>query len=200
MLKNEKSNAHYEIQDRRLHAARQLPSWLTFDVGQNMKRCLLIAIVALMLVCGCRPVLIRYKHVVVAESAKLKVTERSAESNDSQGKPLSKPRIGLPTKSILTGNGYVVTVYTPVNSLPVVFLKASDERQKVLALRGAHLRQLEKRSGLGIEGYSHSFIVDEANGAPMEFDVLAEQGTVLSHEKIVYDVISRGYVWAIDAL
>jgi ribosomal protein S18 acetylase RimI-like enzyme len=30
---NENSNVNHEIQIRRLHAARQLPSWLTFDIG-----------------------------------------------------------------------------------------------------------------------------------------------------------------------
>ncbi|MGD1089978.1 MAG: hypothetical protein ABR955_14835, partial [Verrucomicrobiota bacterium] len=141
--------------------------------------------------------LFRYKHVVVDESSKLKVTERSTESNDSQGKPLFGRMIGLPTKSILTGNGYVVTVSTPVNSIPVVFLKAYDKQRKVLDLRGAHFRVLET-SAMGLEGYRYSFIVDEANGAPMEFDVVSEQGVVLGHEKIRYHVVSRGYTWTIE--
>jgi len=35
VLQDEKSNARYEIQFRSLHAARQLPSWLTSDVRQR---------------------------------------------------------------------------------------------------------------------------------------------------------------------
>jgi len=142
--------------------------------------------------------LIRYKHVVVDESSQLKVTERSTESNDSQGKPLSWRRIGLPTKSILTGSGYIVIVDTPVNSMPVVFLKANDEQKKLLNLRGAHFRVLDKTSAMGPEGYRYSFIVDEANGDPMEFDVVSAQGVIFGHEKIRYHVVSRGYAWAID--
>jgi hypothetical protein len=138
--------------------------------------------------------------VVVAESATLKVIERSTESNDSQGKPLSGRKIGLPTKSILTGSSYVVTVSTPVNSTAVVFLRADDNNMKTLDLRGAHLRQLEKKSGMGLEGYRYSFIVDEATGDSMEFDVVTEQGAVLGHEKIKYDVVSRGYVWVIESI
>ena len=165
-----------------------------------MKSRLLLAVGCAILVCGCAPVLIRYKHLVVAESATLKVTERSTESQDPQGKTLSAPRIGLPTKSVLTGSGYVVTIFTPVNSMAVVFLRADDQNKKTLDLRGAHLRQLENKSGMWLEGYRYSFIVDEATGDSMEFDVVSEQGAVLGHEKIKYDVVSRGYVWVIDTI
>src|SRR5580704_14481750 len=76
--------------------------------------------------------LISYKHVVVDENSNLKVTEQSTEANDSQGKPLFWGKIRLPTKSVLTESGYIVIVGTPVNSMPVVFLKADDKQKKVL--------------------------------------------------------------------
>jgi hypothetical protein len=142
--------------------------------------------------------LISYKHIVVDENSKLKVTERSTESNDSQGKPLFWRKIGLPTKSTLTGSDYIVIADTPVNSMPVVFLKADDKQKKMLDLRGAHFRALDKKSAMGLDGYRYSFIIDEANGDPMEFDIVSEQGVVLGHEKIKYRVVSRGYAWAID--
>lgn len=165
-----------------------------------MKSRLFIAVACIVLVCGCAPVLIRYQHVVVSESATLKAIERSTESNDSQGKPLSSRKIGLPTKSILTGMGYVVTVSTPVNSSRAVFLRVEDENKNVLDLRGPHLQRIERKSGMGPEDYRYSFILDEATGDSIEFDVVTEQGAVLGHEKIKYDVVSRGYVWAVDAL
>ena len=174
---------------------------LTPDVGQRKMKCRFFTVVVIaLLLSGCAPTLIRYKHVVVTESATVKVLERSSESNDSQGKPLSGQIIGLPTKSVLTGSNYIVTIFTPVNSSAVVFLRADDHNMKALDLRGAHLRQLEKKSGMGLQGYRYSFIVDEANGGSMEFDVVSEQGSVLGHENIKYDVVSRGYVWVINSI
>lgn len=165
-----------------------------------MKRRLLLAVACTALACGCAPALSRYKHVVVAESAKVKVLEWSTESNDSQGRPLSSKKIGLPTKSVLTTSGYVVTVLTPVNPTAVVFLKAEDENQKALVLRGAHMRQIEENSGMGLEGYRYSFIVGEATENSIDFDVVTEQGAVLGHEKVRYEVVSRGYVWVVDSV
>ena len=149
---------------------------------------------------GCSPVLIRYKHVVVVESATVTVIERSAESNDSRGKPLSGRKIGLPTKSILTERGYVVTILTPMNSAPVVFLEAEDQNKKALDLRGAHMNLLGKKFATGPEGFCYSFNVKEAAGDSMEFDVVTEQGVILGHEQIKYYVVSRGYIWVIDAI
>jgi len=165
-----------------------------------MKSRLILALGCAIFASGCQPVLIRYKHVVVAESATLKITERSSESNDSQGKPLSAAKTGLPTKSVLTGTGYVVTISTPVNASAVVFLRADDDKKNPLDIRGAHLRPLERKSGMGLEGFRYSFLVDEASGNLMEFDVVTDQGVVIGHEKIRYDVVSRGYVWVIDAI
>lgn len=165
-----------------------------------MKPRLFIAVACSVLLCGCAPVLIRYKHVVVVESATLKVVERSTESNDSQGRPLSGRKIGLPAKSILSGNGYVVTILTPANSSRAVFLTAVDPNKRELSLRGAHLCRLAKKSGLGPDACGYAFLVEEAAGNPMDFDVVTAEGIILGHEKIEYDVISRGYVWIIDAV
>ena len=178
---------------------RQSPVAVAELVRQRkMKSRLFIAVACAVFVCGCEPVLMRYEHPVVTESATLKVIERSTESNDLHGKPLSGRKIGLPIKSILTGRGYVVTVFTPMNFMPMVFLKADDEKKKALDLRGAHLRQLKKESRMSLDGYRYSFILDEATGDSIEFDIVTDQGVVLGHEKIKYDVISRGYVWVID--
>jgi hypothetical protein len=140
--------------------------------------------------------LIRYKHAVVEESSKVKVVERSTESNDSQGKPLSARKIGLPTKSILTERGYTVTIYTPVNSMPVVFLGAVDGKGNTLDLQGALLDEIKWKFETG----RYTFSLDKAAGGPMEFDVVSKQGVVLGHEKVKYAVVSRGYVWADDSL
>jgi len=145
--------------------------------------------------CGCMPVLIHYKHVVVKESPKLKVVERSTESNSSDGSPLSNPKIGLPIKSLLSTSDYIIEIYTPINSIPVVFLKCADAQQQELELRGANLLKLDP-----INDYHYSFIVDEAAGKPLDFIVITNDGRLIGHEKVVYELISRGYVWAIDAL
>lgn len=165
-----------------------------------MKLRLFIAISCSVFLCGCAPVLIRYKHVIVSESATLKVVERSTESNDAQGKPLSGRKIGLPTRSALTGNGYVVTILTPMNSAPMLFLKVEDQNRKALDLRGAHLHLFGGKFATGSESPSYFFNLKEAAKDSIEFDVITGQGVILGHEKIKYDVVSRGYVWAIDAL
>jgi hypothetical protein len=165
-----------------------------------MKPFLFILVFCTVGLCGCAPALIRYKHVVVHESATIKTTERSTESNDSQGRPLSASKTGLPTKSILSGRGYVVIIRAPVNTEPVVFLRATDEMNNALKIQGSHLLEIEKTSALGLEGYNYSFLVREARGAPIEFEVIAKDGAILGHEKIEYDVVSRGYVWVIDSI
>jgi hypothetical protein len=169
--------------------------WLRIVISKYFLLC-----VCTLIACGCSVELIRYKHVVVEESSKVKVVERSTESNDSQGKPLSAPKIGLPTRSILTDKDFTVTIYTPVNSMPVAFLRADDERGNSLDLKGAFLERLDSKTGMGIKGYRYTFIVEKAAGDPMEFDVVSRQGVVLGHEKIGYAVTSRGYVWANDSL
>ena len=148
---------------------------------------------------GCVPHLFRYMHVVLHESPTLKVVKRSTESNDTQGKPLSGRRVGLPTKSVLTRPDYTIVISTQLNSGPSVFLK-SEGRKQVVRLSGAHLREMGKLSVMGPEGHSYAFIVDEARGAPLEFDVISKDGSVVGHEKIGYDVVSRGYQWEVDSL
>ncbi|MEZ5414193.1 MAG: hypothetical protein R3F03_07755 [Opitutaceae bacterium] len=152
------------------------------------------------LLSGCAPKLFRYMHVVVKESPALKVVERSTESNDTQGKPLSGRKIGLPTKSVLTRSDYTIVVSTRLNYAAVVFLRVESVKRKVARLNGPHLRAIEERSGMGLEGYGYSFLVAQAQGAPLEFDVLSDDGSIIGHEKIIYSVVSRGYQWAIDTL
>jgi hypothetical protein len=50
---NEAPNAHHKIQIRILHAARQFPSWLTFDVLQ-MKRIFVPLLTLSLLLCACQ--------------------------------------------------------------------------------------------------------------------------------------------------
>ncbi len=162
-----------------------------------MKR-LLIAATAGLLLCACTR-LVRYHHLVVTGSAGLEVTERSNVSNDSQGNPLSAAKIGLPTKSIVRGKGYTVTIHTPSNATPVVFLKVDGGKSnRALSLRGAFLGPLEGNSAMGLEGYQYYFMVDEAAGRPIAFDVLTPRGGLLGKESLRYKLTSRGHVWVTE--
>jgi len=157
-------------------------------------------LIVVVLLSRCGPTLVNYEHLVVDENSKLEVIERSTASNSSQGDPLSGQKTDLPTKCILKGNGYVVTIDIPTNPFPVVFLRIVNENEEELSIRGAYLRDLDESSGAGIDGFQYSFIVDDADGDAIEFDVLGEQGVVLGHEKISYKVVSRGFAWAIDSI
>jgi hypothetical protein len=164
-----------------------------------MKSRLYLTVALVVVACGCWR-RIDYKHVVVAESDALKVQERSTNSTSSQGEPLSRPRVGLPTLSVLTRTNYTVVINTPVNAVAVVFLRVESNDKSELHLRGPHLFELERTSGAALEGYRSSFLVSQAKGAPIEFDVVRQDGVVIGRESIKYQLVSRGYIWAVDAL
>ena len=166
-------------------------------VNKKMTKYLLASVALTILLFGCQFKLYRYKHVVVAENSGLEVIERSTESNSSQGKPLSWQRTDLPLKSILREQDFVVTVYTPMNPTPEIYFEAETKDEESLDLRGAHLRALTKTRS---DGHHYYFVLNDANGDPIEFDVVDENDAVLGHVKITYKVVSRGYEWILDGL
>ncbi|MFP6583575.1 MAG: hypothetical protein VCD00_13615 [Candidatus Hydrogenedentota bacterium] len=84
--------------------------------------------------------------------------------------------------------------------MPVVFLRALDKEKHVLDLQGEHLRKIGENSGMSLKGYQYSFIVEDADGAPIQFDVIDRQEVVIGHEHVAYDLVSRGFLFVIDAL
>ena len=165
-------------------------------LGKAMKHACALALGVLLLASGCGRV--SYTHPVVAEGNGLRVVERSSESKSSQGKPLSGAKIGLPTKSLIQRVEYAIDIKTPLNAIPVMFLRAHDSAGSDLRLNGAHLHELDKRSAGSLDGDRYTFYLDAAKGLPLEFDVITPAGTVLGHEKIEYRVVSRGHIWVVE--
>ena len=144
---------------------------------------------------GLAPQLYRYKHVVLHARAGLEVLDRSTTSPDAAGMPLSGAKVGFPLACVISAQEYAITVGTPLNSAPVLFLRAEDRKKAMLQLRGAHLVDLDPRSGMFLKGFRYSFLILQADGAPLEFDVIAEDGHRLGRERLRYDLVSRGYKW-----
>lgn len=145
---------------------------------------------------ACAPYVIRHKHVLIDETATLKVVERSAEKKDINGEPLSAATIDQPVKYIITRLNYVVTIRTPIanTSAPGIRLVAENEKKERLIIRGPHILELPR----GIEWHDYVFSPQKAEGAALEFDVVSEQGEILGHEKINYKLITHGCVTGVE--
>ena len=180
------------------HGPRQAHVWLIFDVGRKMKFIVSIAVGVLLFTTGCGWV--RYMHPVVAERNGVRVIDRSRDSTSSQGKPLSGAKIGLPTKSVITRGDYTIEIRTPINPLPVMFLRAHSSKGDELRLKGAHLHELDNRSGGWLEGDRYTFYLDAAKGAPLQFEVVTPTSALLGREKVEYEMISRGRIWTFDGI
>ena len=161
-----------------------------------MKHAFALALSILLLASGCSRV--SYMHPVVSERNGLRVVERSSESKSSEGKPLSGAKLGLPTKSGIQRTEYAIEINTPLNAIPVMFLRARDSAGNDLRLNGAHLCELDKRSAGYLDGDRYTFYLDAAKGAPLEFDVITPTGGVLGHEKLEYKLVSRGHIWVLE--
>jgi hypothetical protein len=134
------------------------------------------------------------------KSSKLKILEKSNTSTDSQGQPVYRAKIDLPTKLRLTSNNYVIDISIPVNSSPVVFLAVTDKHGKILPASGHDIASISELSVLRKEGYRYSFLVDQAAGRPLKITVSDEEGKVLGTEELPYKIISRGFIFAEDWL
>ena len=142
---------------------------------------------------GCAPYLISYEHVCVDESPTLRIIKVSAQSNASDGSPLLAAKVGLPVEARLEGNGYEITIHTPVNSQSVAFLNAHSSSGSPLVLVGPNLRRLQ-------QNYQYSFLVRETKGSPISFSVFDSQGKLLGTELITYRIQSRGFTYGIEAI
>jgi len=151
--------------------------------------------VSVLLACmGCNMKKITYKHVVFDENASLKVIERSqGVEKSSDGKPLLKQVVGLPIHLQVMKSLYKIDVFTPINAEPVVFLDVLSGGGKVFTLKGAHLQPIKAN-------YQYSFLVDGANGAPVQVEILDATGERLGLETLTYKVINRGYTYCLDSL
>ena len=149
---------------------------------------------------ACAPYLHRYRHACFEEKNGLRVYERSATSTDTQGKKLTLARVGLPIKARVSRSAYELSIDTPLNYMPVVFLKALTPDGRQLIVEGPHVIVLDPGSGSAIEGYQYSFLVEEAQGAPLQITVRDSSGHILGSEVLQYIVRSRGIQYGIESL
>ena len=172
----------------------------TFGVCLRSRNVLLAitAVLGLVTQAACGPYVISYRHPCFDEKQGLRVYERSTISRDSQGKRLLFARVGLPIRAKLDRPGYQISVDTPLNPNPVVFLKAVAPDGKRLALEGRNVVPLYPKSGAELEGYQYSFLVDAAKGAPLAIVIRDSAGRVLGSERLSYVLRSRGLAYGIE--
>jgi hypothetical protein len=147
---------------------------------------------------ACRPYVTSYRHVCFREAKGLEVLERSATSLDSQDKPLLFAKVGLPTKARLTRPLYTVAIDTPLNDIPVVFMKISTLTEKQIHIDGVNLNRISVASAMGSEGYQYSFDVERAAGRPLAFTVMDAAGNTLGTETVEYTIQSRGVAYGVE--
>jgi hypothetical protein len=153
-----------------------------------------VALAAAMIV----PSVISYHHVCFLEGDGVEVIRRSADSLDSQGKPLFFAKVGLPTEARLSRPSYVVLIDVPLNPTPVVFLAVSTVDDKTLHIDGENLKVIAATSGMGLHGYQYTFDVERADGRPLIFTVKDAAGNTLGTETLRYSVRSRGVAYGVD--
>jgi hypothetical protein len=161
-------------------------------------RTIFLAALAAVSLTGCSPYRIDHLHLVFDDTPGLVVVERSTDAVDSEGKPLKRGRTGFPTKARLERAGYTLQFDIPASSTPMVFLAARSADGAVLAVEGAHLRHVHPDAV--VLGYEYTFMVEEADGKPLEFVIRGPDGIELGREKLAYRIRSRGVAYGIDSI
>jgi hypothetical protein len=152
---------------------------------------------AMLFASGCSAYVIPYKQVCFEEENGLTVIERSPLARDSQGKPLTFATSDLPVRARLERPEYSVLIDTPQGSgIPVVFLNVVAPDGRALDIEGKHVRHVHPDA----VGYSHSFYVREANGAPLEMVIRDPTGRVLGSETLRYRIRTAGVVYGIEGV
>ncbi len=154
----------------------------------------------ILLFIGCAPYITSYKHVFFEENERVKVYDRSTNYHDSQEQPLYFAKTDLPVKTIVKHDNYTIFIDTPVNSLPVVFLKITGKNSKELILKGPHLIATAKNSNGYKEGYKYSFLINDSRGKPLKLSVQDLKGKILDSETSQYKIKSRGTTMGIEYL
>jgi hypothetical protein len=153
-------------------------------------------IAAMLLASGCSPYVIPYKQVCFEEENGVTVIERSPLARDSQGKPLTSATSDLPVRARLERPEYTVLIDTPQGSIPLVFLNVVAPDGRALDIEGKHVHHVHPDA----VGYSHSFYVREANGAPLEMVIRDPTGRVLGSETLRYRIRTAGVVYGIEGV
>ncbi|HEY6124033.1 MAG TPA: hypothetical protein VIV63_05235 [Steroidobacteraceae bacterium] len=148
------------------------------------------------LLTACAPYRIDHRHLVLDETPGLVVLERSTTAVDSQGEPLKSGKVGFPTEVVLKRERYDVLIELSPSSVPMLFLSARTAQGTVLNVEGAHVRRVHPDAE--VLGYQFGFMVEEADGEPLEFVVRAADGTELGRERLTYKIRSRGVAYGIE--
>lgn len=153
-----------------------------------------------MLVAGslsaCAPYRIDHRHLVLDETPGLIVLERSTEAVDSQGQPLKSGRTGFPLEATLQRERYAVHFDIPASSTPMIFFSARAADGTLLDLEGAYVRRVHPDAE--VLGYQYSFLLDDADGKPLEFVIRTADGKELARERLTYKIRSRGRAYGIE--
>ncbi len=130
----------------------------------------------------------------------LEILVKSTSSLDTQGAELHNPKVGMPLKLRLARPHYTILFDTPLQTSPVVFLSARDEKGVVLRLSGAHVRRVYPGSGAELDGFEYSFYVQEAKGEPLGITIENATGAVVGSEVLPYEIVSRGHSYGFETL
>jgi hypothetical protein len=142
----------------------------------------------------------RYTHLSFEPMDGLEILVKSTSSLDTQGAELHSPKVGMPLKLRLARPHYTILFDTPLQTSPVVFLSARDEKGVVLRLSGAHVRRVYPGSGAELDGFEYSFYVQEAKGEPLGITIENATGAVVGSEVLPYEIVSRGHSYDIETL
>jgi len=156
-----------------------------------MTTAVISGLVALML-CACTQEF-TYTHVVLEDVDGLRALELSRSSPDTQGRELLSPIVGLPIRSELSRQNYVIEFHTPLQTGPLMFMAAISPAGEQLEIVGPHIRRVAPGSAEELEGHLYSFYFDETDSSLVSFIVRDARGVILGSEKLRFSVVPRGH-------